>query len=329
MLQKQKKLRRNTQKLEELLARQGQEGGPKGREIKHARKRLAKSSASFQKAKNKARQTPKRVRPVEPPKQSHSNRPPKDDDSDYVPSLTLSDHGANVESTESEYVPSIGDVDTELEFVPNDPQNGDASATPHLLLGDLPADQEAEQQRVFGWRETLTERSHVRCVSCHAPHHMMREICPLRRCRLCGKVDSHWYRACPTHGRCERCRRRGHREEQCSETSMLAPCAEEPCEVCDSADHTERACPFRYRGYKPASDVSSKKARRIRRSCYKCASDQHWGDDCPELTMTIRTIRLNSGTPWNENWVAHFVKQGPAANGVDCMVPVNHDGVSA
>lgn len=143
--------------------------------------------------------------------------------------------------------------------------------------------------------ETLDLQLPVGCTECLKIGHLA-DICPTKevisphqalqsrspnlfQCEHCGKWDLHPSNSCPAWRRCQRCRERGHGEEQCSST-LKSSAAEVPCDLCGSPQHLESQCDYEWRFpmREPNSDVV-----KVAISCAHCISGSHLIGDCPSL----------------------------------------------
>ena len=110
----------------------------------------------------------------------------------------------------------------------------------------------------------------------------MREDCPDRICEHC-KTDDHLTKDCPGM---ERARKYPY------------------CTDCRSDSHETNDCPFSYRWW--LGDYKGTVPKfvdcTVSTQCYKCASHQHLGDDCPIAPKTQKSI-------WSAEFVNHFLDE--------------------
>ncbi|KAJ5814813.1 hypothetical protein N7474_006590 [Penicillium riverlandense] len=120
-------------------------------------------------------------------------------------------------------------------------------------------------------------------ISC--PHMRKSNILTSDKCVHCGVWNQHQSTSCPTWRRCQRCRERGHDENQCS-SALKSSAAEVPCDLCGSSAHLEQQCDYLWKY--PSLDLSSN-AVSVSLSCAHCASSKHLIGDCPSLSRPITT----------------------------------------
>ncbi|KAJ5606330.1 hypothetical protein N7510_009111 [Penicillium lagena] len=124
----------------------------------------------------------------------------------------------------------------------------------------------------------------ITCIECLREGHLA-EVCPTKECVHCGLWNQHQSTSCPTWRRCQRCRERGHDENQCS-SALKSSAAEVPCDLCGSSAHLELQCDYLWKY--PSLDLSSN-AVSVSLSCAYCASSKHLIGDCPSLSRPITT----------------------------------------
>lgn len=158
------------------------------------------------------------------------------------------------------------------------------------LLADLTED-ELELQAMFCFKTELTEV--VTCLYCYMEGHM-REDCPDRICDHC-KTDDHLTKDC-------------REVEQASKSPYCTDCRGEGHEIND--------CPFSYRwwlgDYKEMIPKFVNCA--VSTQCYKCASHQHLGDDCPMARKSQKSI-------WSAEFVNHFLDESLPEAQLDDAAP--------
>jgi len=145
------------------------------------------------------------------------------------------------------------------------------------LLADLTED-ERMLQETFCFKTDLTEV--VTCLYCYMEGHM-REDCPDHICEHC-KTNDHPTKDCP---------------------DMKGPRKLPFCTVCRDEGHETNACPFSYRWWLGDQEmVPNVVNRTVSTQCYKCASRQHLGDDCPMAPKAQKSI-------WSSEFVNHFLEE--------------------
>ncbi|KAL4896799.1 hypothetical protein BDV59DRAFT_171572 [Aspergillus ambiguus] len=117
----------------------------------------------------------------------------------------------------------------------------------------------------------------VACTECLREGHLA-EVCPFKECVHCGAWNKHQSSFCPQWRRCQRCRERGHDEQQCA-SPLKSSAAEIPCDLCGSSDHLELECDFMWK--LPRQDPSSGPVL-VSISCAHCTSTRHLVGDCPQ-----------------------------------------------
>ncbi|KAL5359489.1 hypothetical protein BJX96DRAFT_58541 [Aspergillus floccosus] len=122
----------------------------------------------------------------------------------------------------------------------------------------------------------------VSCTECLREGHLA-EVCPFKECVHCGAWNKHQSSFCPQWRRCQRCRARGHDEEQCA-SPLKSSAAEIPCDLCGSSEHLELDCDFMWK--LPRQDPSSGPVL-VSLSCAHCTSTRHLLGDCPSLPKPL------------------------------------------
>uniref|UniRef100_A0A060T7Z0 ARAD1B23991p n=1 Tax=Blastobotrys adeninivorans TaxID=409370 RepID=A0A060T7Z0_BLAAD len=135
--------------------------------------------------------------------------------------------------------------------------------------------------RYFG-----TESSEPVCRRCHQRGHIAVQ-CKTVVCDNCGQHDDHYTKQCPKSQRCTNCGEFGHLRKACKNRRKVIFCSN-----CHSRIHTEETCPLIWRQYKTAEP--SKIVRPPSVSCYNCAEQGHYGDDCPKPRRVILRYREDS-----------------------------------
>lgn len=187
----------------------------------------------------------------------------------------------------------------------NTSYEGDTSG---IKLRELSPDGQVLQARYF---HITNPSSAVRCLSCGTAGHA-EDSCPQSQCQHCSSKGDHFSFACPKFQKCRRCRQRGHASEQCTGRAVFGGGSDDPCDVCNFVGHVEEECPYLCRtAYPDESIVRKIQARDMAVGCYTCGSNQHWGDDCPELSILVKSMR-NKGVPgtWSAAHAVMFVEGG-------------------
>ncbi|EAW10752.1 zinc knuckle domain protein [Aspergillus clavatus NRRL 1] len=182
-------------------------------------------------------------------------------------------------------------------------------------LADLDRNDMEVQARCLFYDRDINDinlQAPISCTECFKEGHLA-AVCPLKECVHCGAWNQHQSIFCPSWRRCQRCRERGHDEEQCP--SLLKGSATEiPCDLCGSADHLELQCDFMWKLPRPDSSPGPVL---VSISCSHCTSNRHLVGDCPSLSrsmisssFTLRSIDPNMVT--NINSVVGARKGPPA-----------------
>lgn len=118
------------------------------------------------------------------------------------------------------------------------------------------------------------------CANCHKRGHI-RAKCKTVVCHKCGVVGQHYETQCPTTMVCSRCGQKGHVTATCTNKAKKRAY----CKHCDTFSHGDDMCPSIWRSYltlpTPKSDDDESTVLPAI-ACYNCASDEHYGDECPE-----------------------------------------------
>ncbi|KAF9891967.1 hypothetical protein FE257_002930 [Aspergillus nanangensis] len=176
--------------------------------------------------------------------------------------------------------------------------------TPPLTLADLnQTDMDLQAKSIFYDRNIndINLQLPVACAECLREGHMA-EVCPFKECVHCGEWDKHQSSFCPQWRRCQRCRARGHDEQQCP-SPLKSSASEIPCDLCGSRDHLELQCDYMWK--LPRQDPTAAPVH-VSISCAHCLSSHHLLGDCPSLSKrlvssswTLEGIDLNMVTNIN------------------------------
>ncbi|OJJ74629.1 hypothetical protein ASPBRDRAFT_27643 [Aspergillus brasiliensis CBS 101740] len=132
----------------------------------------------------------------------------------------------------------------------------------------------------------------IACTECLLEGHLA-EVCPSRECIHCGAWNQHQSSFCPTWRRCQRCRARGHSDDNCPSALKGSP-SEFPCELCGSSTHIEEDCDLMWK-LTTRPEPSSSEPVLVSLSCAHCTSNRHLIGDCPSLSSS-RTLLSSSWT---------------------------------
>ena len=135
------------------------------------------------------------------------------------------------------------------------------------------------------------------CANCHRRGHT-RAKCTTVVCHKCGVVGEHYESQCPTTLVCSRCGNKGHRAFDCNVRAKKR----QYCRRCDTFSHSDDTCPSIWRSYLtlPTLDTSKRNNNQLPLvCCYNCASEMHYGDECPEQ-RTSRVPNI-SGSAFSGN----------------------------
>lgn len=118
------------------------------------------------------------------------------------------------------------------------------------------------------------------CLCC-GEHSHTTEACGATTCSICGVKGEHFAPACPANKLCKKCRERGHSASHCPQKLKISLSADGVvCSLCSLSGHLEENCPSIWTTFVP--DPSRKDiSRQIHAMCHFCASDIHWGGNCP------------------------------------------------
>ncbi|KAL2312691.1 Protein air1 [Schizosaccharomyces pombe] len=114
------------------------------------------------------------------------------------------------------------------------------------------------------------------CHNCKGTGHISKD-CPHVLCTTCGAIDDHISVRCPWTKKCMNCGLLGHIAARCSEPRKRGP---RVCRTCHTDTHTSSTCPLIWRYYVEKEHPVRIDVSEVRKFCYNCASDEHFGDDC-------------------------------------------------
>jgi hypothetical protein len=114
------------------------------------------------------------------------------------------------------------------------------------------------------------------CYRCNQRGHIVKD-CPHTLCRICGAIDAHHERLCPSRHTCTNCGQRGHQTRDCPIRHNEDP--SKPCSMCRGWGHVSAICHQIWRLYRPADPTRTKHSD-FARWCYNCGVEGHLGDEC-------------------------------------------------
>ncbi|KAK5717652.1 hypothetical protein LTR17_015917 [Elasticomyces elasticus] len=174
-----------------------------------------------------------------------------------------------------------------------------------VRVGDLDEQDQRLQAKYF----MLTDPdAYCLCLSCGNTGHD-ESTCPANACAHCGSIGAHFAAACPTYRKCGKCRQRGHDAAHCTRRAVQGGGAEDPCDVCAHTGHVEEECTDLSRtiGEVDAQrQVTRVAARSMRKACYNCGSNKHWGDNCDTLPSYILKKTGDRGT-WSAQHAGKYI----------------------
>ncbi|EEB08813.1 zinc knuckle TRAMP complex subunit Air1 [Schizosaccharomyces japonicus yFS275] len=130
---------------------------------------------------------------------------------------------------------------------------------------------EVSKGRYFG----SDPKDDIICHNCKGHGHVSRD-CTHTLCTTCGAIDDHPPHRCPRTKRCMNCGLLGHIQSKCPEPRNRS----RVCRTCNIDTHTSRTCPLIWRYYVETEDTVRVEAGRVKKHCYNCAAEGHFGDDC-------------------------------------------------
>ncbi|KAI9806754.1 MAG: hypothetical protein M1825_006211 [Sarcosagium campestre] len=117
----------------------------------------------------------------------------------------------------------------------------------------------------------------ILCLVCGDTGHP-EQSCSKLTCKLCGQVETHFARQCPTARKCRKCGEPGHEKDNCP--YKLARSSDEiRCDICDKKGHDDSYCPI-FWVIPPPIQSTFQKLQRLTVSCGLCASKTHYLGDC-------------------------------------------------
>ncbi|KAK5753547.1 hypothetical protein LTS12_016387 [Elasticomyces elasticus] len=180
-----------------------------------------------------------------------------------------------------------------------------ASVGEMVRVGDLDEQDQRLQAKYF----MLTDPdAYCLCLSCGNTGHD-ESTCPANACAHCGTIGAHFAAACPAYRKCGKCRQRGHDAAHCTRRAVQGGGADDPCDVCAHTGHVEEECTDLWRtiGTVDAQrQVTRVAARSMRKACYNCGSNKHWGDNCDTLPSYILKKTGDRGT-WSAQHAGKYV----------------------
>ncbi|KAF7717618.1 Zinc finger CCHC-type domain-containing protein [Penicillium ucsense] len=158
--------------------------------------------------------------------------------------------------------------------------------TAPVILLDLHRDDMDLQAKLVYWDRdvhAIDLQLPVGCLECLRPGHLA-EVCPTKECVHCNAWNVHPSTQCPTWRRCQRCRARGHLQDDCP-SLLKGSAAEVPCDYCGSTLHMESDCQHTYS--QPTREAVFETIT-VSISCAHCTSASHLIGDCPHLPVSLQ-----------------------------------------
>ncbi|KAE8385513.1 hypothetical protein BDV23DRAFT_18357 [Aspergillus alliaceus] len=207
-----------------------------------------------------------------------NGRPPLEND-DYDPeSLSVSRGHANGQTMDGA-APNTSKEEAFRHFARKYPTNPST-------LADLNREDMEVQAKVIFYDRNINDidlQLPVACTECTREGHLA-EMCPSKECVHCGAWNKHQSSFCPSWRRCQKCRERGHDQQNC-QSPLKGSASEIPCDLCGSSTHLELECDFVWKTQQepPSGPVL------VSISCSHCTSNRHLVGDCPSLPQPLES----------------------------------------
>jgi hypothetical protein len=146
----------------------------------------------------------------------------------------------------------------------------------------------------------------TRCLVCAEAGHLT-AACPALICGICQAHGDHFTSSCPQAQLCAKCRQPGHQKSACPEKLSATKGEGAVCAYCGSARHTEQACHYIWRSFKPDAK-SIKRTNGMLMYCYSCGSEQHFGPECGLYTAPS----LSGNITWSVSNMMQYVTDSNA-----------------
>jgi hypothetical protein len=88
------------------------------------------------------------------------------------------------------------------------------------------------------------------------------------------------------------------------------------CDLCHNTGHPEDRCFFAWRTFIPETIPNLKKIEELVESCYRCGSDWHWGNDCPQSNAQAEAGNTLS-TTFSSADASYFLRQSEDADAMN------------
>lgn len=180
-----------------------------------------------------------------------------------------------------------------------------SSQTGSLQLFQLSPEMQKIQKRYFGQTHPTDP---VICTTCGVTGHFPK-TCATLECNTCGGNHPEAY--CSQKHKCTRCRQRGHSALRCSRPSVPAGMIGDECDICGKTGHAEEECSGLWCSF-DKSQAKKIEPKMMIASCYKCGGE-HWGDDCPFISSTIRQ-RISFCSTFSAANAAKFIKSSDSTD---------------